>query len=381
MNNNWFFVSNVCLFDTRDVMGQGRPLKVLRVSDAEREELSRWTRRSRTGQALALRARIVLDCASGKTNTDVAAVRGVTQQMVGKWRRRFLERRAEGLLDEPRPGKPRSLGDEHIEQLIATTLNAQPRGATHWSTRALAKQLSVSQSTVSRVWRAFGLQPHRSETFKLSTDPLFIEKVRDIVGLYLDPPLKAMVLCVDEKSQIQALDRTQPILPMAPGLPERRTHDYTRHGTTSLFAALDIATGRVIGQLHRRHRAQEFLKFLRTIDDSTPLDLDVHLVMDNYATHKTPAVRAWFARHPRFQVHFTPTSASWLNQVERWFALLSHKQIKRGTHRSTLALEKAIREFLAVHNHDPRPFCWTKTADEILASLARFCQRISDSPH
>lgn len=381
MNNYWLSVSDVCLPDTGDVMGQGRPLKALRLSDAEREELSRWTRRARTGQALALRARIVLDCASGKTNTEVAAARGVTKQMVGKWRARFVERRADGLLDEPRPGKPRSLGDERIEQLIATTLNAQPRGATQWSTRALAKQLTVSQSTVSRVWRAFGLQPHRSETFKLSTDPLFIEKVRDIVGLYLEPPLKAMVLCVDEKSQIQALDRTQPMLPMAPGLPARRTHDYARHGTTSLFAALDIATGRVIGQLHRRHRGQEFLKFLRTIDDCVPLDLDVHLVMDNYGTHKTPTVRAWFARHPRFHVHFTPTSASWLNQVERWFALLSDKQIKRGTHRSTLALEKAIREFLAVHNDDAKPFCWTKTADDILASLARFCQRISDSRH
>ena len=245
----------------------------------------------------------------------------------------------------------------------------------------MAKQLKVSQSTVSRIWRAFGLQPHRQESFKLSTDPLFIEKVRDIVGLYLDPPVKAMVLCVDEKSQIQALDRTQPILPMAPGIPERRTHDYMRHGTTSLFAALDIATGRVIGQLHRRHRSKEFLQFLRTIDQSVPQSLAVHLVMDNYGTHKTPAVRGWFARHPRFQVHFTPTSASWLNQVERWFALLSSKQIKRGTHRSTLALEKAIRAFLDMHNEQPQPFRWTKSADEILASVARFCQRTSDSQH
>jgi transposase len=301
--------------------------------------------------------------------------------MVCKWRARFIAKRAEGLLDEPRPGKPRTLDDERIEQLIATTLGTLPRGATHWSTRALAEHLAVSQSTVSRVWRAFGLQPHRQATFKLSADPLFIEKVRDIVGLYLDPPVKAMVLCVDEKSQIQALDRTQPILPMAPGLPERRTHDYMRHGTTSLFAALDVATGRVIGQLHRRHRSGEFLQFLRTIDAQVPAELDVHLVMDNYGTHKTPAVRAWFARHPRFHVHFTPTSASWLNQVERWFALLSEKQIKRGTHRSTSALEKAIREFLNVHNENPQPFRWNKTADQILASLARFCKRTSDSPH
>jgi transposase len=362
-------------------MGAGRPLKELRLSQSERDELIRWTRRASTAQALALRARIVLDCASGMSNTEVAAKRAVTKQMVGKWRSRFLERRTAGLLDEPRPGKPRALDDERIERLIAATLNEQPRGATHWSTRAMAKQSKVSQSTVSRIWRAFGLQPHRQESFKLSTDPLFIEKVRDIVGLYLDPPVKAMVLCVDEKSQIQALDRTQPILPMAPGIPERRTHDYMRHGTTSLFAALDIATGRVIGQMHRRHRSKEFLQFLRTIDQSVPQALDVHLVMDNYGTHKTPAVRGWFARHPRFHVHLTPTSASWLNQVERWFALLSDKQIKRGTHRSTLALEKAIREFLTMHNEQPQPFRWTKSADDILASLARFCQRTSDSRH
>jgi len=373
-------LSYVCLQATEDGMA-GRPLKVLELRAAEREELQRWTRRHKSAQALALRARIVLDCAGGMSNTEVAASRGVSKQMVCKWRARFIAKRAEGLLDEPRPGKPRTLDDERIEQMIATTLGTLPRGATHWSTRALAKHLAVSQSTVSRVWRAFGLQPHRQETFKLSADPLFIEKVRDIVGLYLDPPVKAMVLCVDEKSQIQALDRTQPILPMAPGLPERRTHDYMRHGTTSLFAALDVATGRVIGQLHRRHRSGEFLQFLRTIDAQVPAELDVHLVMDNYGTHKTPAVRAWFARHQRFHVHFTPTSASWLNQVERWFAMLSEKQIKRGTHRSTLALEKAIREFLSVHNENPKPFAWNKTADQILASLARFCQRTSDSPH
>ena len=245
----------------------------------------------------------------------------------------------------------------------------------------MAKKLGVSQSTVSRVWRAFGLQPHRAETFKLSTDPLFVEKVRDIVGLYLNPPTKAMVLCVDEKSQIQALDRTQPILPLAPGVPERRTHDYKRHGTTSLFAALDLATGRVIGELHRRHRGKEFLAFLRTIEANVPAALDVHLILDNYGTHKTPAVRAWFARHPRFHLHFTPTSASWLNLVERWFALLSERQIKRGTHRSTTELERAIRQFLSIHNEEPKPFAWTKTADQILDSVARFCKRISDSVH
>jgi len=259
--------------------------------------------------------------------------------------------------------------------------NERPAEATHWSTRLLARKLNLSQSTVSRAWRAFGLQPHRSETFKLSTDPLFIDKVRDIVGLYLNPPTKAMVLCVDEKSQIQALDRTQPVPPLAPGLPERRTHDYMGHGTTTLFAALDLATGNVIGELHRRHRSKEFLVFLRTIDTNVPPELDVHLVMDNYGTHKTPSVKGWLARHPRFHVHFTPTSSSWLNLVERWFALLSERQIKRGTHRSTLELERAIRQYLDNYNKDPKALVWTKSADEILASLARFCKRISDSGH
>ena len=245
----------------------------------------------------------------------------------------------------------------------------------------MARAMQVSQTAVSRIWRAFGLQPHRQETFKLSTDPLFVQKVRDIVGLYLDPPLKAMVLCVDEKSQIQALDRTQPILPLAPGIPERRTHDYMRHGTTTLFAALDIATGEVIGELHRRHRSAEFLKFLRTIEANVPADLQVHLVMDNYGTHKTAAIKAWFARHPRFQVHFTPTSASWINQVERWFATLTEKYIRRGTHRSTQQLEQAIRKYLELNNANPKPFAWAKSADDILASIERFCLRISNSGH
>jgi transposase len=323
----------------------------------------------------------VLACAQGAANGEVAQRLRVTPQTVGKWRSRFVERRVDGLLDAPRPGAPRTIDDARIEKLIATTLNQLPRGVTHWSTRLMATKLGLSQSTVSRVWRTFGLQPHRTETFKLSTDPLFIEKVRDIVGLYIDPPLKAMVLCIDEKSQIQALDRTQPILPMAPGIPQRRTHDYMRHGTTTLFAALDIASGKVIGELHRRHRSKEFLKFLRTIDASVPATLDVHLVMDNYGTHKTPSVRAWLARHPRFHVHFTPTSSSWLNQVERWFATLSQRQIKRGTHRSTVQLENAIREYLNFHNQQPNPFIWSKTADDILNSLARFCKRTSDSGH
>ncbi len=362
-------------------MAQGRPLPELKLSVEEHDRLNDWTRRRKTAQALALRARIVLACAEPSPNREVARRLRVAPQTVGKWRSRFVERRLDGLLDEPRPGAPRQLTDAKIERLIATTLNTLPRDATHWSTRGLARKLGLSQSTVSRVWRAFGLQPHRSETFKLSTDPLFIDKVRDVVGLYLNPPDKALVLCVDEKSQIQALDRTQPILPLAPGLPERRTHDYSRHGTTTLFAALDVATGRVIGELHRRHRAREFLKFLRTVDENVPTGLDIHLVMDNYGTHKTPAVRAWFARHPRFHVHFTPTSASWLNQVERWFAALTERQIKRGSHRSTRELEQAIRDYLAIHNQHPKPFVWTKSADDILASVGRFCKRISDSGH
>ena len=276
---------------------------------------------------------------------------------------------------------PRRLTDAQVEQVITDTLEKTPRDATHWSTRTLAKELELSHATVGRIWRAFGLQPHRSETFKLSRDPLFIDKVRDIVGLYLAPPDRALVLSVDEKSQIQALDRTAPVLPMTFGSPERRTHDYRRHGTTSLFAALDVATGKVIGECHRRHRSQEFLQFLETIDARVPADLDVHLILDNYGTHKTPRVRRWFARHPRFHLHFTPTSASWLNLVERWFALLSQKQIKRGAHRSVRALETAIRDYLAITNDAPKPFVWTKTADEILAKVAGFCQRISNPGH
>lgn len=362
-------------------MRRGRQLAELKLTVQENSQLVEWTRRHKTSQALALRSRIILGCAQGADNSEVAKRCRVTRQTVGKWRSRFLEQRLDGLLDEPRPGAPRKLDDARIEELIATTLNERPREATHWSTRLLARKLGMSQTTVSRAWRAFGLQPHRVETFKLSTDPLFIEKVRDIVGLYLNPPTKAMVLCVDEKSQIQALDRTQPLLPLAPGMAERRTHDYKRHGTTSLFAALDLASGRVIGELHRRHRSKEFLSFLRTIEANVPSTLDVHLILDNYGTHKTPTVKAWFARHPRFHVHFTPTSASWLNLVERFFALLSNRQIKRGSHRSTQQLEQAIRAYLTIYNEDPKPFVWTKTADEILASVARFCNRISDSGH
>lgn len=359
---------------------RGRPKAELVLSEAEREHLVALTQRRKTAQALALRARIVLACAQGAANKQVAVRLRVTPQTVSKWRARFIEQRLDGLLDAPRPGAPRSIDDERVDAVIAKTLESVPAGATHWSTRTMAREMELSQTAVSRIWRAFGLQPHRQETFKLSSDPLFVEKVRDIVGLYLDPPLKAMVLCVDEKSQIQALDRTQPILPLAPGIPERRTHDYMRHGTTTLFAALDIATGEVIGQLHRRHRSSEFLQFLRTIETNVPPALDVHLVMDNYGTHKTPSIKAWFARHPRFHVHFTPTSA-WLNQVERWFATLTEKHIRRGTHRSTRQLEQAIKQYLVVHNADPKPFRWTKSADDILASIERFCLRTSNSRH
>jgi transposase len=362
-------------------MRLGRPLTPIVPTAEERAALDSWARRRTTAQALALRARIVLRAADGDTNTAIARRERVTKATVGKWRGRFLQKRLEGLLDEPRPGAPRSITDADVEALITKTLETTPRDATHWSTRSMAKATDLSQSAISRIWRAFGLQPHRVETFKLSKDPQFIDKVRDIVGLYLDPPDRALVLCVDEKSQIQALDRSAPILPLAPGVSERRTHDYRRHGTTSLFAALDVASGKVIGECHRRHRSQEFLRFLKTIDANVPADLDIHLILDNYGTHKTPRVRRWFAAHPRFHLHFTPTSASWLNLVERWFALLSEKQIKRGAHRSTRALEDTIREYLAITNEAPHPFVWTKTADEILASIARYCQRISDSPH
>jgi transposase/transcriptional regulator with XRE-family HTH domain len=285
-----------------------------------------------------------------------------------------VKKRLAGLQDDPRPGAPKKVSDRAVERIVTMTLESTPSGSTHWSTRDLAKRVGVSQSTVSRVWRAFKLQPHRVETFRLSNDPLFIDKVRDIVGLYMNPPDHAVVLCVDEKSQIQALERTQPLLPMRPGQPERRTHDYLRHGTTTLFAALDVATGEVLGQCYARHRAREFLRFLRTIDESVPESLDVHLILDNYATHKTPTVRRWLAKHPRFHVHYTPTYSSWINMVERWFALLSERKIKRGSHRSTRELETDIRSFLAQTNDHPKPFIWTKTADQILASLRRFCQ-------
>jgi transposase len=362
-------------------MRTGRPKARLVISTEQRETLESWARRRTTAQALALRSRIVLNCGEGGFDGEVAKRLGINRLTVGRWRRRFIREGVDGLLDEPRPGAPRQISDANVERVVTLTLESKPKDATHWSTRSMAQRTGLSQSAIVRIWRAFGLQPHRFETFKLSTDPLFVEKVRDIVGLYLDPPDKALVLCVDEKSQIQALDRSQPLLPMRPGQIERRTHDYVRHGTTSLFAALDATSGDVIGEMHRRHRSVEFRKFLDTVEASVPEHLDVHLVMDNYGTHKTALIRRWFAKRPRFHVHFTPKGASWINLVERWFAELTQKQIRRGVHRSTLELEAAIKDYLRLYNHNPRPFVWTKTADEILASVARFCRRISDSGH
>ena len=360
-------------------MPLGRPLSSLTLFPAERQALLDWSRRPNTAQALALRARIVLLCATGLSNTEVARRLHVTGATVCKWRQRFVQLRLDGLLDEPRPGTTRRLSDAAVERVLARTLETQPQAATHWSTRSLAQASGLSQSSISRIWRAFSLQPHRSGTFKLSRDPLFIDKVRDIVGLYLNPPDRALVLCVDEKSQIQALDRTAPLLPMRPGQIERRSHDYTRHGTTSLFAAFNVASGQVLGQLHRRHRSREFRRFLDTIERNVPAELDVHLILDNYGTHKTLLIRRWLAQRPRFHLHFTPTSASWLNLVERWFAELTEKQIRRGVHRSTLQLENAIRHFIDHHNQNPKPFLWTKSADQILDSVARFCKRTLDS--
>lgn len=360
-------------------MRTGRPKVSLVLTTDERQQLTSLAHRARTASQLARRARIVLACAEGRDNTTVAKRLRLSPTTVCKWRGRFLRDRVDGLYDEPRPGTPRTITDEQIEQVIVRTLETTPRGATHWSTREMAKTVGLSAMTISRVWRAFGLQPHRVDTFKLSPDPLLIDKVRDIVGLYMDPPEHAVVLCVDEKSQIQALDRTAPLLPMRPGQVERRTHDYKRHGTTSLFAALDAKTGAVIAETQRRHRSLEFRKFLDRIDASVPAALDVHLVLDNYGTHKTPLVWKWLAKRPRFYVHFTPTYGSWLNLVERWFAELTTKQIRRGAHRSVAELERAIHEFLDVHNDAPKPFVWTKSADEILASIGRFAQRTLDT--
>ena len=353
-------------------MPDPRAVEVL-LSDGEREQLEAWARRRKSAQALAVRSRVVLAAAEGLKNTQIAERLGIRRATAAKWRTRFVTERLDGLVDEPRPGRPRTVSDAQVEAVIVATLERVPRDATHWSTRSMAAKVGLSQSAVLRIWRAFGLQPHRQETWKLSKDPQFIDKVRDVVGLYLDPPERAVVLCVDEKSQIQALDRTAPILPMLPGVPERATHDYKRAGTSSLYAALNIASGKIIGSLHARHRAIEFRKFLQTIDQEVPDGLDVHVILDNASTHKTPAIQRWLVAHPRFVLHFTPTSSSWLNLVERWFSELTTKKLKRSAHRSVRHLNADIRDWIETWNDNPRPYVWTKTADQILESIAAYC--------
>ena len=362
-------------------MAQGRAVRELELSDEERETLQRWARRHTSAQALAMRCRIVLACAEGGHNGEVAERLGLNRNTVAKWRNRFIEHRLDGLHDEPRPGKPRTISDDDVERVIVATLETKPANATHWSTRSMAEATGMSQSAISRIWRAFGLKPHLVDSFKLSPDPLFVDKVHDIVGLYLNPPDAAVVMCVDEKTQVQALDRTAPIFPMIPGTPERQTHDYRRNGTTNLYAALNVASGNVITAMTTRHRAVEFIKFLNLIDAQVPAHLDVHLIVDNVSTHKTEAVQRWLLRHPRVTFHFTPTYSSWLNLVERWFAELTNKWLRRNTHRSVRALTDSIRTWVADWNDNPRPFVWHKTADQILDSLASYCRRISDSDH
>lgn len=353
----------------------GRPKAELILTEKEREELRRLARRSRSSRHLAFRAKVILQCADNKLSTAVAQNLHTTNATVGKWRSRFVEQRMDGLYDEPRLGAPRKISDDKIEEVVTKTLESTPRGRTHWSTRSMAKHIGLSHSTIGRVWRAFGLQPHRSESFRLSQDPQLVEKVRDIVGLYMNPPDNAVVLCVDEKSQIQALERAQPVLPMSLGQPERRTHDYVRHGTTDLFAALDVATGEVLGKCYPKHRAMEFKKFLVEIDLAVPSELNVHVVLDNLATHKTPAIKHWLSKRPRFHLHFTPTHASWMNMVERFFGLLTEHALRRGSHSSVSQLRTAIQDYLDAHNDDPKPFKWTKSADKVLESIARFAQR------
>ena len=362
-------------------MARGRRAVEVVLTDVERETLERWARRRKSSQALALRCRIVLGAAGGETNKSVAAALGCSEATVSKWRRRFAERRLDGLADEPRPGAPRRVSDEMVEAVLVKTLESAPEGATHWSTRSMAAEMGMSQTMVSKIWRAFGLKPHLVEEFKVSPDPQFIDKVRDIAGLYLNPPEAAVVLCVDEKTQIQAIDRTAPVLPLMPGAPQRRSHDYRRFGTADLFAALDAASGKVISAMAARHRSEEFRKFLNLIDKEVPEGLDVHVVLDNSSIHKSAMIQRWLARHRRFSFHFTPTYSSWMNLVERWFSELTTKWIRRGTHRSTKELTDSIEAWIHHWNRNPRPFVWRKTADEILDNLTTYLQRIPNSGH
>jgi transposase/transcriptional regulator with XRE-family HTH domain len=359
----------------------GRPKVELVLTEEERDQLTRWSRRAKSSQALALRSRIVLVCAGGVDNKTVAARLGCAAGTVGKWRARFVELRMDGLLDEPRPGRPPVIGVDQVEDVVVATLESTPANATHWSRAKMAERTGLSKSTIGRIWRTFDLKPHRADGFKLSNDPLFTEKVYDVVGLYLNPPEAAVVLCVDEKTQVQALARSQPAFPMMPGMPEKRTHDYVRHGTTSLFAAFNTTDGTVISSLHRRHRAVEFKKFLAKIDAQVPEHLDIHLIADNYATHKSPTVTRWLEAHPRVHMHFTPTYSSWINQVERFFAYVTADLLQRSDHRSVQALEADIRAWVKAWNEDPKPFIWTKSAEQILNSLARLLQRINGAEH
>jgi len=364
-------------------MKTGRPKEKLELTQEEQQKLEMLARRPKTDQRTAKRALIVLECAKGFNNQTVARALRASPATVGKWRSRFIKQRLNGLGDAPRPGQPRKITDAMVEKVVTRTLESRPANATHWSIRTMAKDCGLTPDAVMRIWHAFGLKPHLHKNFKLSSDPFFVEKVRDIVGLYLNKPEKtrAVVLCIDEKSQCQALERSQPLLPMRPGQPERRTHDYHRHGTTSLFAALDIATGKVIGSCHRRHRHQEFLRFMQKVDASVPEHLEVHVVLDNYSTHKTPKVAAWFKRHARYHLHFTPTSGSWLNQVERWFGKLTEQRLRRESFASVKELEEAIQSYIEANNAAPKAFEWVASADLILARVQRLCSRINQTGH